>query len=468
MAVYTRPVDTPCFPQWRHFLSPLGRHTARLRASAGATGGLAALFGRCFPGLLVPARHGPGSRRRAFGRVDVFWVFLAQVLTRDASCRWALDRLHAEALAAGRPRGAGTTSAYCQARAALPLPWLQSLFAALERWLLPRAKGDWLGRVVRVIDGTAFSMPDTPRNRRRWDHPPGSKPGCAFPAGKLVGLFCLHSGRLLSFVQDTCKTHDLKLARDLIQVLRRGEVLLADRAYCGWEFLARLRRRGVDFVIRLHQSRKVPLRKAGSVEERWPRPPRGKASRRHWQSLPKGLKVRIVRFVTRRRGFRDHHVIVVTSLLDRKRFPDDAIAELYAQRWLVELHFRQIKTSLSLDVMRGLSPAIIERELWMHAIAYNLVRALMLEAALTHETDVARLSFKGALDALAAWTGPALRCRSRRSRARRELLRRIAHDRVPLRPDRTEPRVRKRRPKNYQLMTKPRHRMRVSPSRSLK
>jgi len=167
MAVYTRPVDTPCFPQWRPFLAPLGRHTARLRETAGATGGLAALFGRCFPGLLVPARHGPGSRRRAFGRVDVFWAFLAQVLTRDASCRWALDRLHAEALAAGRPRGSGTTSAYCQARAALPLPWLQSLFAALERWLRPRAKGDWHGRAVRVIDGTAFSMPDTPRNRRR-------------------------------------------------------------------------------------------------------------------------------------------------------------------------------------------------------------------------------------------------------------------------------------------------------------
>jgi hypothetical protein len=214
--------------------------------------------------------------------------------------------------------------------------------------------------------------------------------------------------------------------------------------------------------------RKVPLRKASSVEERWPRPPRGKASRRHWRSLPKGLKVRIVRFATRRRGFRDRHVIEVTTLLDRKRLPDDAIAEPYAQRWLVELHFRQIKSSLTLDEMRRLSPAIIERELWMHAIAYNLVRALMLEAALTHETVVVRLSFKSAIDALAAWTGPALRCRSRRSRARRELLRRIANDTVPQRPARTEPRMRKRRPKNYQLMTKPLHRMRVSASRSPK
>lgn len=446
----------------------MGAHTARARQAAESISGLAVLFGGYFAGLLLAARHGRGSRRRVFSRVDVFWAFLGQVVVRGASCRWALGRLQAEAIANGRHRGDDSTSAYCQARAALSLPWLESLFASLNQWLAPRVKEQWCGRTVRVMDGTGFSMPDTAKNARRWDHPPGSKPGCGFPAGKLVGLFCLHSGRLLAFVQDTCKTHDLKLARRLVCWLQPGDVLIADRAYCGWVFLALLRRRGADFVIRLHQARQVHSPRVGSSEARWPLPPRNGSSRRERRGLPRELPVRLVRFMARRRGFRSHPVTVVTSLLDRRQFPDSAVAALYAQRWQVELHFRQIKTSLSLDVLRGLSPAIIERELWMHAIAYNLVRALLLEAALGHDVPTERLSFKGALDALIAWSNHSRRSPRNQRRARRELLARLALDAVPLRPKRSEPRVRKRRPKNYQLMSRPRRQMRVSASRNLK
>ena len=461
-------MNTSYFPLWRARCGPMGARTARARQAAESISGLAALFGRYFGGGLLAARRGRGSRRRVFPRVDVFWAFLGQVLVRGASCRWALGRLQAEAIAHGRPRGDDSTSAYCQARAALSLPWLESLFAHLNQWLAPRVKEQWCGRTVRLIDGTGFSMPDTARNARCWDYPPGSKPGCGFPAGKLVGLFCLHSGRLIAFVQDTCKTHDLKLARRLVCWLQRRDVLVADRAYCGWVFLALLRRRGADFVIRLHRSRRVHSRRVGSSEERWSQPPRDGSSRRERRGLPRELPVRLVRFTVQRRGFRSHQVTVVTSLLDRRQFPDSAIATLYAQRWQIELHFRQIKTSLSLDVLRGLSPAIIERELWMHAIAYNLVRALLLETALTHDVPTERLSFKGALDALSAWSNHPRRSPRTLRPARRELLARLANDSVPLRPNRREPHARKRRPKNYQLMTRPRRQMRVSASRNLK
>ena len=127
---------------------------------------------------------------------------------------------------------------------------------------------------------------------------------------------------------------------------------------------------------------------------------------------------------------------VPPSLLDTQAFPDSAIAELYARRWQVELHYRQLKTNLALDVLRGLSPTMIERELWMHALAYNLVRALLLEASRTHHVPIGRLSFKGALDALQAWAERALTSRRHQRHARRMLLARLAHDRVPLRPGR--------------------------------
>jgi hypothetical protein len=323
---------------------------------------------------------------------------------------------------------------------------------------------------VRLFDATGFSMPDTDENRRRWPYAGGQKRGCGFPTGKLVGLFCLHTGRLLAFAQSTWKAHDLSLARKLLRGLHAGEVLVADRAYCGWLFFVELLARKVDFVIRLHQARPVRSRRYRSWWEAWKKPrerPKGQ-SRRAWKKRPKELLLRLVRFQVQVRGFRTQSVIVVTSLLDEKAFPDSAIAELYARRWQVELHYRQIKTNLALDVLRGLTPKMIERELWMHAIAYNLVRALLLEASLTHDVPIERLSFKGALDALQAWGDRALRTRRHRCLARRTLLARIAADQVPLRPGRTEPRARKRRPKNYQLLTRPRHRMRVSESRRLR
>lgn len=459
--------STPYLPALRHCCAPLGM-TVRARSAAESINGLAILFGRFFGSDLASARTGRGSRERHFGRVAVFWAFLGQVLTRGSSCRWALERLQADALARGRRRPDDSTSGYCQARAALSVAWLEMLFARLGQWFAPQVHSLWLGRTVRVIDGTGFSMPDTPANHKRWDYPAGTKTGCSFPAGKLVGLFCLHSGRLIAFVEDTWRTHDVKLARRLVCWLQRADVLIADRAYCGWIFLALLRRRQVDFVIRLHQARLVRSRRNGSRFESWPRPQRpAEHSWRFWRSLPRELPVRLVRFIVQPRGFRAHAVIVATSLLDEKAFPDDAIAQLYAQRWQVELHFRQIKANLSLDVLRGLSPHTIERELWMHAIAYNLVRALLLEAALTHDVPIERLSFKGALDAVHAWSSSALVRRARRQ-ARAALLARLAADLVPIRPGRQEPRALKRRHKNYQFLTRPRRRFRVSASRSLK
>jgi hypothetical protein len=447
----------------------LGAQIKRAGAATESLVGLAALFGGYFAGLLVPAKRGAGSRQRELPRVAVFWAFLGQVFLRGASCRWALRRLQADAVGKGRSPPGDSTSAYCQARVALPLAWLQALFAALAPWFEPRTNGQWYGRSVRLIDGSGFSMPDTPANRRRWKYAGGQKPGCGFPTGKLVGLFCLHTGRLIAFGEAAWKTHELTLARRLLRVLKAGEVLVADRAYCGWLFLVQLLGQKVDFVIRLHQARTVRSRRARSWQETWQKPPRppGQAQR-FWKKQPETLRVRLVRFQVQARGFRTQNVIVVTSLLDEKAFPDSAIAALYARRWQVELHYRQIKTNLALDVLRGLSPAMIERELWMHAIAYNLVRALLLEAALTHDVPIERLSFKGALDALQAWADRALSSRRQRRHARRTLLASIANDRVPLRPGRNEPRARKRRPKNYQFLTRPRRLMRVSASRRLR
>ena len=168
---------------------------------------------------------------------------------------------------------------------------------------------------------------------------------------------------------------------------------------------------------------------------------------------------RVVRFRVEVPGFRTDHIAVVTSLLDETKYPDHAIAQLYLRRWQVELNFRDIKTTLGLDVLRTQTPAMIEKEIHLQAIAYNLVRLLMLEAARQHDVPPARLSFKGTISTLRAFAHLFATTMREANQRFEDLLLALAADPVPLRPNRSEPRAVKRRPKGYQRMTKPRRQM---------
>jgi hypothetical protein len=422
--------------------------------------GLASIVARFIPSALFDAFD---SRRRVFTSWITFCAFLGQVLQRGAGCRDAVRRVQAWCLAEGREAPDDNSSAYCQARARLPLAALRCASARLTEWLAGRSDARcWQGRVIRLIDGCGYSMPDTPANRAVYPYAGCQKRGCGFPTAKLVGLFCLATGRLVRFAHASWKTHEVPLARQLVGWMQPGEVVLADRGLCGWGLIALLQRKGVDVVMRLHQARTEGL--GGTV---WRRPQRPDTwDRALWKELPKQLEVRLVRFRVECPGFRTEMIALVTTLLDAQAYPDSALAELYRRRWQVEGCFRDLKTTLGLDVLRTQSPELIEREILVQAIAYNLIRALMLEAASVHGVPLARVSFKGALTTLRHWAPLFTHCsRSLFRRHYAELILALAADLLPLRPNRSEPRSVKRRPKNYQLMTQPRPRMIVSPSR---
>jgi hypothetical protein len=228
--------------------------------------------------------------------------------------------------------------------------------------------------------------------------------------------------------------------------------------------------------MRLHQARRVDFRKGTRLgpDDRlvtWTKPAQRPAGcpQEVFAALPETLSLRIIRYRVSAPGFRTEEVILVTTLLDPKAYPAEALAELYFQRWGVELHFREIKILLGLDVLRCLSPAMVRKEIAMHRIAYNLVRLLMQRAAQTHHVALARISFKGTLDSLHHFADVihALDGRPRRQeQLLDQLLLTIASDLLPVRPGRSEPRAKKRRPKNYHLLTKPRHQMHVPPHRN--
>lgn len=181
------------------------------------------------------------------------------------------------------------------------------------------------------------------------------------------------------------------------------------------------------------------------------------------------LSIRLVRFRVEVPGFRTEEIILATTLLDPQKYPAAALAELYRARWNIELRYREIKTTMGAEVLRCKSPAMIERVLCMNAIGYNLIRCVMQEAAQIHDVALRRLSFKGTLDTVRHFADTLHAATGTPRRQRHiygEMLGIIARDTLPSRPDRTEPRARKRRPKPYQLLTKPRHLMRVIPHRN--
>jgi hypothetical protein len=307
-------------------------------------------------------------------------------------------------------------------------------------------------------------MPDTEENRAVYPYAGGQKPGCGFPLGKLVAVFSL-AGHLVHLAQQSWKTHEIMLARLLVGWLNPGEVLVADRGFCGWGLIALLQRKDVDVVMRLHQAR---CDQPGRRVWRKPRSPKTWDADL-WTELPADLTMRIVRFRIEQRGCRVRTITLATTLHDEVAYPDEALIELYRLRWQIEGNYRDIKTTLGLDVLRTRTPEMIEREVLMQAIAHNLVRAVMLEAACAHSVPLSRISFKSALTAMRQWA-PLLNDAGGKARDQlyTELLAAIVSDLLPVRPNRVEPRALKRRPKTYQLLTKPRHAMRVSKSRRQK
>jgi len=421
---------------------------------------------------------GSGSRDRIFSTQVTFWAFLHQILTRNMACRDAVRKVQAMRAERGLKIPSEKSDAYCQARKRLPEDTLLSAHSQLATWLGSHTREEdlWLGHDVKVVDGTGVSMPDTEENQARWPQSASQKPGCGFPQAKLVGCFSLASGGLLAWTLADKHHHESRMWPDTWDIFEPGDVALTDRGFNSYESMAKLKvERKVDSVMRLHQRRKVDFRKGRRLGDHdciqtWLRPQRPKKhhmTKEQWAELPEEFEVRIIRMRIQVPGFRTTEITLVTTLLDEKKYPASAICELYLKRWRVELYFRDIKVTLGLDVLRCKTPEMVEKEIAMHAVTFNAVRAIMQEAAVAHHAPLERVSFKGTVDTLREWASIFSSSKPVRKRAQLydQMLGVIAGDLVPERPSRSEPRAKKRRPKTYQLMTAPRGQMKVSKSR---
>jgi hypothetical protein len=413
-------------------------------------------------------------RERTWPPVLTIWTFLVQVLHPGWSCRAAVADVLAEHAAAGRPLDASADpSAYCQARQHVPLSVYTQALRTVGQTLQDKV-GDayrWCGRRVWVVDGSSCSMPDTPRLQKAFGQPDGQQPGGGFPVAKLVAMFCWASGAVREVAIGPYRSNELSLWRQLWDPLQAGDVVLGDRGYGAYADLVQLASHQCDGVFRLRgaRARTLDFRKGKRLgkEDRlfvWPRPtvrPRT-LSAQEYALLPESMTVRVVRFHTQVKGYRSRTILVVTTLLDPVAYPLEQVASLYGDRWTVELRIREVKTTLRMEVLRGQSPDIVRKEILMHFVAYNLIRALMWQAAHEHGRSLHRLSFAGTMEHFHAMA-PYLCLFRHRSQAvvlYRLLLSWVASDLLPDRPHCVEPRAVKRRPKEYDLLNRPRIKMR--------
>lgn len=431
------------------------------------------LFGRVFTSQVVLEtilRHVTGTADRIYTPLVTLATFLAQIFSDDHSCRAAVARLKAWRAAEGLSPCSLATGGYCEARKRLP----EALFAELVRHtadsLQKLAPHNWLfhGRSVVIVDGSCVSMPDTAANQREFPQHFSQKAGCGFPIARIVVLLSLATGA----IRDSAVTRwagkltgENALLRGLRGRLKRGDILLADSYYSSYQEIAALLVQGVDVVMRQHGGRSSDFRRGqrlgredhlvswhrGRQRPRW-------MSRRQFDRLPRSILMRELRVRIDKSGFRTRSFIVVTSLLEADLYPPQELATLYRSRWHAELDLRSIKQLMQMDILRCKTPGMVRKEIWGHLLVYNLLRAVMAEAANRCGESPRCLSFQAARQVIEGYRVELARASSGRARALREdALTAIAGERVGDRPDRYEPRVRKRREKMYPRLQEPRY-----------
>ncbi len=426
-------------------------------------------FTRLLPQEQVEAaleRHQVRYRERLYTPLLTIWTFLYQVLAADQSCRAAVARLLAFLCVGDEDPGSAKTDPYCKARQRLPEKLLADLARGsggeLQREVPP---SNLLGgRPIKIADGTTLSMPDTPANQKAYPQQRGQKPGLGFPILRLVGLISLSGGAVLDIALGPYRgkqTGETALLRQLLDRLETGDILLTDAIFSNYWTIALLRERGVDLLGR-QGKRRVDFRQGQRLGRydhvvAWRKPVRPPWMRqKFYQSLPETLRLREVRVEVSQKGFRCRHLLLVTTLLEPQVHRKEELATAFRCRWHAELDLCSVKHVMQMDVLRCKSPAMVRKEIWMHLLAYNLIRTLMAQAAATVGIDPRDLSFKGTLQTLVAFAAAGWSCPQRRNELYATVLRAVATHRVNDRPDRVEPRAVKRRPKKQVYLNEPR------------
>ena len=366
--------------------------------------------------------------------------------------------------------------AFCRARMRLPLVFFELLLYRITGLLQGEdyQKHTWCGHRIFVADGTGVSMPDTLKLADEFDYPPSQRVGAAFPVAKIGFMLHLGTGMIAKMLIEPYRSHDIKRVAEFHPELTEGDVFLADRAYCSYNHFCLILQGKMHALIRMHsrlvadfrpgrkycaagevpdylkQTRSRQIQLLGKKDQivEWFKPERKakSMSKEYYEALPCSIVVREVEYQLSEPGFRSRKIVVITTLLDSKKYTAKKIAELYGLRWEIETAFNHIKTTMGMDILKSKTPDGIKKELHTYCIVYNLIRLVVLQAAKKQKVKPKQISFVDALRWLI------------HAKPEQQLYALLL---IPQRPTRFEPRARKRRQKSgYPFLLRPRYELR--------
>ena len=401
-------------------------------------------------------KHG-GLFGRTYTTAIVLWAFMSQVLRdgKEASCQSAVARI--SSYLTGRALGDvdPDTRDYCRARAKLSEDALHELTSGVanEAQRLIEPQHLWKGRHAKLVDGSTFMMPDTPRNQAAYPQNPAQKAGIGFPIARFVVVISLATACVVDCAIARYKgkeTGETALLRQIIGCFAKGDVAVADRFYGNYWMIVLLMQAGVDVCFRKHQARHTDFRRGRRLGKddhivSWHRPGRPPwMSKEMYDSMPKSIELREIRYVITKPGRKQDPFVIVTTMTDIEgadavQYED--LAELFGFRWSAELDIRSIKPHMHLN---------------------NAIRTTALGSAWICGTRPREVSFVSCCQfVLAAWDLIDILTPTARRSYCVSRLEQIGKCVVGKRPGRFEPRVRKKRGSNYNLMMQSREVLRA-------
>jgi hypothetical protein len=405
-------------------------------------------------------------RNRLFNPIVTLWAFLSQVLDTDKSLQNAVSRIIAWLAADGEAIPSSDTGGYSKARKRLPEKFLLRLLGKTAQGLEKQSSSEdlWCERNVKLCDGSTVIMSDTPKNQAEYPQHANQALGCGFPIAKIVVMFSLATGAALEILIAPFRIGEVTLARQLYPKLLPGDVLLADRAFGSYVDLVLVQQYSADAVFRKHQSRKSDFRRGkklgiGDHIVTWSKPQRcpRSMSQEDFAELPHQVRVREVHLLIRQKGFRPKEIIVVTTLVNAKVYTKAKLAQLYQWRWQVEVDLRHVKTTLGMEMLRGKTPDMVRKEIYVHLMAYNLLRTVMWQAGKKAGVCPVRISLQGTRQHLGHFCPEFYKAGAKKRWQLYSTLLTVVTDKLlPERPYRYEPRLKKQRPKPYGWLQQPR------------
>jgi len=418
-------------------------------------------------GIIGPMinEHQPDHRVRVYPPEVVVFGMIAQALNPRGSLKSTVARVNANRIRQGLPLASINTAAYSDARKRFNTDILINSTMEVARIAESQAKPwSWRGFSVSAFDGTGLTANDTDANQKAFPQHAKQKEGAGFPLIRLVILQSLSTGMIQGADYAKFKgkeTGEMALARSLLPLLSKGDLLLGDRYYPSFFLMAYLRKSGIEGVFQSHGARSVDFRAGqslGSLDHivTWDKPNRPSwMSQEEYDQYPTSIRLREVD-VTKQIGCKDRFVIV-TTLLGSKKYSRKNLAKLYKRRWQIELALRDLKTVMGLDHVAAETPEMIKKEIWSHFLAYNALRHHIANAASLGKLTVDQISVTTAINVISVNEANIMNAKkSSIPGLMAALYFQMLQCPVNRRPGRKEPRAVKRRPKSRKRLGEPR------------